>query len=106
MLPFAGPDDVPFDPFGSEASTPDLPPGMDLEQFIDLLMQSKGPPEIEEMKRDLGPEGTRQLLRGMLAGHFDLDAMEDMLDNLPQPKARRRSRKKTPKQEPDQFDLF
>jgi hypothetical protein len=105
-LAFVPPDEVPFDPFGFDADVPSLPPGKELERVIDELMRSKGPAEIEEMKRELGPEGVRQFLRGILSGNFDLDAMEDMLDDLPQPQARKRPRKKSPKQDSDQLDLF
>ena len=104
--PFMPPDAAPFDPFDFENSTQGLPNGEDLEQFIDMLMRSKGPPEFEEMKRELGLEGARQLLRGILLGDFDPGGLEDMLADLPQPKARKQPRKKTPKQDPDQFDLF
>jgi hypothetical protein len=100
------PDEAPFDPFDFDADAPILPHGKALEQFIDELMRSKGPPEIEEMKRELGPEGARQFLRGILSGQFDVDAMEDMLDDLPQPQGRKRPRKKRPKQDSDQLDLF
>ncbi len=105
-LPFIEPDDASFDPFGFEKSTQSLPAGADLEQVIDILMRSKGPPEVEEMKRELGPEGTRRLLQGILLGNFDSIDMDDMLTNLPQPKARKRPRKKTPEEDPEQFDLF
>ncbi|MGD8588271.1 MAG: hypothetical protein PVG22_05515 [Chromatiales bacterium] len=105
-LSFMPPDEAPFDPFDFDADAPILPHGKALEQFIDELMRSKGPPEIEEMKRELGPEGARQFLRGILSGQFDVDAMEDMLDDLPQPQGRKRPRKKRPKQDSDQLDLF
>jgi hypothetical protein len=105
-LPCIPPDDAPFDPFDFDSGAPILPPGKELEQVIEMMMQGKGPPEIEEMKRELGLEGARQLLRGILSGQFDADAMEGMLANLPQPQARKRPRKKAAKQDSDQLDLF
>jgi hypothetical protein len=105
-MPFLPPDDAPFDPFDFDTDVPRLPPGKELERFIDSLLRGNGPPVIEEMKRELGLEGARQMLRGILSGHFDVGAMDDILDNLAQPKGRKRPRRKTPDTDPEQFDLF
>jgi hypothetical protein len=58
------------------------------------------------MKRELGLEGTRQLLRGIFGGNFDPGSLDDILGGLAQPKPRKQSRKKVSKDDPDQFDLF
>ncbi|MGB5300166.1 MAG: hypothetical protein WBN48_15695, partial [Thiogranum sp.] len=70
------------------------------------LMEISGPPEVEEMKRELGPEAARRLLQEMLQGNFNPGRLDDMLAGLPQPKARKQSRNKVRKDDPDQFDLF
>lgn len=104
--PFMAPDDEPFDPFGFEEGPESLPDEQELEQIIDMLMEISGPPEVEEMKRELGPEAARRLLQEMLQGNFNPGRLDDMLAGLPQPKARKQSRNKVRKDDPDQFDLF
>ncbi|MEN8166998.1 MAG: tetratricopeptide repeat protein [Pseudomonadota bacterium] len=105
-LPFMEPDDAPFDSFGFEESSESLPEGEELEHIIDMLMKGSGPPEVEEMKRELGPEGARRLLREILGGNFDPGRLDDILGGLAQPKARKQPRKKLTIDDPDQFELF
>ncbi len=91
---FIEPDDAPFDPFGFEESSESLPDGEELEHIINMLMESIGPPEVEEMKRELGPEGARRLLREILGGNFDPGRLDDILGELAQPMPSKQPRKK------------
>jgi tetratricopeptide (TPR) repeat protein len=104
--PFMELDDEPLDPFDFDQGPGGLPDGLDLEQLIDLLMQPGGPPDIAELKRGLGVEGARRLLRELLKGNFDPGRLDDILGGLATPKGRKKPRKKTTKDGPDQFDLF
>lgn len=106
-FPFVEPDDEPFDPFGFDAGPGGLPDGLILEQIVDMLMQPGGPPEIAEMKRELGAKGTRSLLQEMLQEGSDPDRLDGILDGLGKPKPRKKTRNKRMKDDdPDQFDLF
>jgi len=105
-FPIMEPDDDPFDPFSFDHGPESLPDEETLEQTIDMLIETSGPPEIEELKRELGKEGTRRLLREILQGNFDPNELGDALGGLPQPKARKKSRKRVTKDNLDQFELF
>lgn len=96
--PFAGPEDPGF-PEG-------LPESAELERLIDMAMNMPGPPEIEELKRELGPKEARRVLEAMLLAGIAGGDPEDIFPEPIAPKRRRGSRKKRRKINPDQFELF
>ncbi|MEA3411802.1 MAG: hypothetical protein U9R74_09705, partial [Pseudomonadota bacterium] len=104
--PFAEPDDPVFDPFAAPGFPEGLPESADLNQIIDLVMNTPGPPEIERLKRELGPEEARRALEAMLLIGIANDEAPGIFPEPSAPKPRRGSRKKPRKANPDQFDLF
>jgi len=104
--PFAEPDDPVFDPFADPGFPEGLPESADLNQIIDLVMSTPGPPEIERLKRELGPEEARRALEAILLVGIANDDPADLFPEPSAPKPRRGSRKKPRKANPDQFELF
>ncbi|MCZ6830118.1 MAG: tetratricopeptide repeat protein [Gammaproteobacteria bacterium] len=102
-------DDEPFDPFDIDEGPEWLPDELDLQQMIDMFMESLGPAEVAEMRRAMGSEGLQQLLEKMLQGDFNPTLLDAISDDLLPPQtgnSPRKPRKKVTPHDPDQFDLF
>jgi tetratricopeptide (TPR) repeat protein len=102
-MPFVAPGNAAFNPFGT-AGLPGAGEAADMEALLDFLMNNEGPPDVEAMKRELGPEGMLGLLAAMLRGESVPDDLDELLPGASRPKPRKRTRNKARKQ--DQFDLF
>ncbi len=99
-FPFMEPDDEPFDPFDFDERPEGLPGVGEMKRIIDMIMGNNEAGET-------GPERVNRLMEELLEGDFDPGRLvDDTPGGSAQPKPRKKPRKKVPKDDPDQFDLF
>jgi tetratricopeptide (TPR) repeat protein len=98
--PFVEPGQAPFDTAGLLGAGG----AEDMEALLDFIMNNEGPPDVEAMKRELGPEGVLGLFEAMLRGQSVPDDLDELLPGALRPKPSKRTRNKPGSK--DQFDLF